>query len=200
MDDPSALEDRAAAQFDTGRPDRPQACPAGGIASGFTPFDPPFLEDPYAFLARALREEPVFYSPDIDYWVVTRYDDVRDIFQNSAAWSAAITLSAVTPLSSQALHKLRESGFRMNPVLTNLDPPEHARIRKHATNAFSTRHVGPLSLGFATMRTSSSIGFSRRLRGPTVSVTPIWSANSPTICPLWSACASWECPTTVWPM
>lgn len=138
------LEDGAAAQFDTGRKrsdsDRGQ-CPVSHVAAQFTPFDRPFLDDPYPFLATALREEPVFYSPEIDYWVVTRYDDVRQIFQDPSTWSAAITLSAVTPMSPQVLQRLRESGFRMNPVLTNLDPPEHARIRRHATNAFSTRHV-----------------------------------------------------------
>lgn len=111
------------------------------LAKQFTPFDAPFLEDPYPFFAQAQREEPIFYSPEIDYWVVTRYDDVRAIFRDPATWSAAITLSAVTPMSPQVLQRLRESGFRMNPVLTNLDPPEHARIRKHATNAFSTRRV-----------------------------------------------------------
>jgi len=141
MNRQTTLEDGATAQFDTGRAGTPTSCPVSAIASDFRPFDRPFLDDPYPFLAKAMREEPVFYSPDIDYWVVTRYDDIRDIFQNPAVWSAAITLSAVTPLAPQALQKLRESGFRMNPVLTNLDPPEHARIRKHATNAFSTRHV-----------------------------------------------------------
>jgi cytochrome P450 len=141
IDKHSMLEDGAVAQFNTARLERPSVCPASKIVLGFTPFNPPFLDEPYELLSAALREEPVFYSPEIDYWVVTRYDDVREIFQNWAIWSASITLSAVTPLSPRALQSLRENGFRMNPVLTNLDPPEHARIRKHATNAFSTRHV-----------------------------------------------------------
>lgn len=138
----SRLEEGAASQFDTKRsPTASGRCPVSALAAEFTPFDAPFLVDPYPFFARAQKEEPVFYSPEIDYWVVTRYDDIRQIFRDPATWSAAITLSAVTPMSPRALQRLRESGFRMNPVLTNLDPPEHARIRKHATNAFSTRRV-----------------------------------------------------------
>lgn len=73
--------------------------------------------------------------------MVTRYDDVREVFRNHETFSAAITLSAVTPMSPKVMQKLKESEFRMNPVLTNLDPPEHARIRKHATTAFSSRRV-----------------------------------------------------------
>ncbi|MCJ1961405.1 cytochrome P450 [Novosphingobium mangrovi (ex Hu et al. 2023)] len=138
----SALEDGAAAQFDIKRSAAAMAgCPVSGAAAEYTPFDRPFIDDPYPFFARVQKEEPVFYSPEIDYWVVTRYEDVRDIFRDPATWSAAITLSAVTPMSPQVLQRLRESGFRMNPVLTNLDPPQHARIRKHATNAFSTKRV-----------------------------------------------------------
>lgn len=138
----SQLEAGAAAQFETGRNVQSAAqCPVSHIAAQFTPFEGAFLEDPYRFYAQSLNDEPLFYSPDIDYWVVSRYDDVKAIFQDPATWSAAITLSAVTPMSPRVLQRLRESGFRMNPVLTNLDPPDHARIRKHATNAFSTRHV-----------------------------------------------------------
>jgi cytochrome P450 len=142
MADQSQLEDRAAAQFDTRRSAQSAAqCPVSSVAAQFKPFEPSFLADPYPFFAQALREEPLFYSPDIDYWVVSRYDDVKAIFLDPATWSAAITLSAVTPMSPRVLQRLRDNGFRMNPVLTNLDPPEHVRIRKHATNAFSSRHV-----------------------------------------------------------
>lgn len=139
---PPNLEAGAAAHFDVKRSSSAASgCPDSDLARQFTPFDRPFLDDPYPFFARAQREEPVFYCPEIDYWVVTRYEDVRAIFRDPATWSAAITLSAVTPMSPRVLERLRQSGFRMNPVLTNLDPPEHARIRKHTTNAFSSRHV-----------------------------------------------------------
>ena len=139
----SGLEDSAVAQFDTARMHKGSGgCPISKLAAEFNPFAAPFLDDPYSYLVPALREEPVFYSPEIDHWVVTRYDDVREVFQDAEHWSAANTLSAVTPLSPRVQEYLRERNFRMNPVLTNLDPPAHVRIRKHATNAFSSRYVG----------------------------------------------------------
>lgn len=142
MAKPPQLTDSAAAQFDTARSGADaRQCPVTRIGGQFNPFEPPFLDDPYAFLAMAMREEPVFYSPEIDHWVVTKYEDVKEVFHNHEVWSAANTLSAVTPMTPRVLQRLRDSDFRMNPVLTNLDPPAHARIRKHATNAFSTKHV-----------------------------------------------------------
>ena len=45
---------------------------SSSVLSAYNPFKPPFLDDPYEFLAKARREEPVFYSPEIDHWVVTR--------------------------------------------------------------------------------------------------------------------------------
>lgn len=138
----SGLEESAIAQFDTARMHKGSGgCPISDLAAGFNPFAGAFLNDPYAYLAPALEQEPVFYSPEIDHWVITRYDDVREVFQDFDNWSAANTLSAVTPMSSRVQTFLRERNFRMNPVLTNLDPPAHARIRKHATNAFSSKHV-----------------------------------------------------------
>jgi cytochrome P450 len=136
------LEQTAAAQFDTSAPATSvPKCPITHTGASFKPFDRGFSSDPYAFLGRAIREEPIFYSPDIDHWVVTRYDDVKAVFQTPAVFSAANTLSAVTPMSPRVLQRLRDGGFRMNPVLTNLDPPAHLRIRKHVSNAFSPKRI-----------------------------------------------------------
>jgi cytochrome P450 len=46
-------------------------------AEHFDPFHDPYLADPYPFFAEARAATPVFYSSDLDYWVVTRYHDIR---------------------------------------------------------------------------------------------------------------------------
>jgi cytochrome P450 len=51
-------------------------CPVTHIGSSFDPFD----GDPYDFYSMARREEPIFYNPQLGYWVVTRYNDVQQIF------------------------------------------------------------------------------------------------------------------------
>ena len=42
------------------------------LADRFDPFHDPYLADPYPFFAEARAATPVFYSPDLDYCVVTR--------------------------------------------------------------------------------------------------------------------------------
>ena len=45
------------------------ACPVHGVAREFRPFD---IADPFALYARARAEEPVFFSEEIGFWVVSR--------------------------------------------------------------------------------------------------------------------------------
>ena len=49
------------------------------FAERFDPFHDPYLADPYPFFAEARAATPGFYSPDLDYWVVTRYHDIEQI-------------------------------------------------------------------------------------------------------------------------
>jgi cytochrome P450 len=78
---------------------------------------------------------PVFYSPDLDYWVVTRYHDIGQIFQTPKRFSAANTLAPLQPICPAAGHLLTEGGFRPVLTLTNSDPLGHSRVRRLATIA-----------------------------------------------------------------
>ena len=110
----------------------------------FDPFHDPYLADPYPFFAEARAATPVFYSPDLDYWVVTRYHDIRQIFQTPKLFSAANTLAPLQPICPAAGHLLAEGGFRPVPTLTNSDPPGHTRVRRLATIAFTPRRVAAM--------------------------------------------------------
>jgi cytochrome P450 len=117
---------------------------APGLAGQFDPFHDPYLADPYPFFARARVATPVFYSPDLDYWVVTRYHDIRHIFQTPSLFSAVNTLAPLQPICPAAAHRLAEGGFRPVPTLTNSDPPGHSRVRRLANVAFSPRRVAAM--------------------------------------------------------
>jgi hypothetical protein len=43
------------------------------FAERFDPFHEPYPTDPYPFLGEARAATLVFYSPDLEYWAVTRY-------------------------------------------------------------------------------------------------------------------------------
>jgi cytochrome P450 len=117
---------------------------AQGLARQFDPFQDPYLADPYPFFAQARAATPVFYSPDLDYWVVTRYHDIRHIFQTPKVFSAANTLAPLQPICPAAGRLLEEGGFRPIPTLTNIDPPRHSRLRRLANVAFTPRRVAAM--------------------------------------------------------
>jgi cytochrome P450 len=111
------------------------------LAERFDPFHDPYLADPYPYFAEARAATPVFYSPDLGYWVVTRYHDIRHIFQALRLFSAVNTLAPLQPICPVAARALVEGGFRPVPTLTNIDPPGYSRVRRLTNVAFTPRRV-----------------------------------------------------------
>ena len=72
----------------------------------------------------------MFYSPLIDYWVVTRYEDVKAVFKNPEVFSAAVALEQITPLSDDAIDILDGYDFSPSPIIVNEDPPNHTERRR----------------------------------------------------------------------
>jgi cytochrome P450 len=126
-------------------------CPVTGIAAEFDPFVEPYLSDPYPFWLRARAQEPVFFSPQLDYWVVTRYEDIKAIFGDPRTFSAGNAQTPIRPLSEDATKLLREGGLKTRPVMSNCNPPEHTRIRKHTWGAFTPKRVAQLETQIRTL-------------------------------------------------
>ena len=90
--------------------DRRERAELGGTVRGdvehfaerFDPFHDPYLADPYPFFAEARATTPVFYSPDLDYWVVTRYHDIEQIFRTPPVFSAVNALAPLEPICPAA--------------------------------------------------------------------------------------------------
>jgi len=112
-------------------------CPVTGIGARFDPFEgePNII---YPLYAEARRSEPVFYSPEIDYWVVTRYDDVRAALGGDPeVFSAAVVLDLITPLCPAAGRIAMEHGIQISPSVVDEDPPVHTRHRKSLHKPFA---------------------------------------------------------------
>ena len=85
-----------------------------------------------------------FYSAEFDYWIVTRYEDIRRIFQSPASFSAANTLAPLTDPCPMAKAALKEGGYTPVPALVNVDPPAHTRARRLANVAFTPKRVAAM--------------------------------------------------------
>ena len=109
------------------------------LGKRFDPFDHSYLADPYPFFAEARLVTPVFYSSSLNYWVVTRYRDIRHIFETPKLFSAANALAPLQPMCPEAQRILAEGGHRPVAVNVNLDPPGHTRVRRVSNVAFKPR-------------------------------------------------------------
>ena len=117
------------------------ACPVTGLGAAFHPFDDPYLADPYPFFEQARLGEPVFYSPEINHWVISRYDDIKRIFLDHETYSARNAQTPVTPWPPEAAAMLNAQGLRLMPNLSNNDPPGHTRVRAFVGDAFTPRRI-----------------------------------------------------------
>ncbi len=118
-----------------------QNCPMTELGTAFDPFAINYLSDPFPFLARARSEEPIFYSPEIDYWIVTKYEDIKAIFHNHKVFTAENTISPIVPFSDDVLNLLKDEGYTPQPVLSNNVPPSHTRIRSKVNTLFTPKRV-----------------------------------------------------------
>jgi cytochrome P450 len=157
--------------------ERSAGCP---VRHDFDPFGGSYLADPYAWFADARADTPVFYSPLIDHWVVTGYDDVRWVMRDSDTFSAANAQDPVTPWPDDATAGFAAEGFGLRPNLSNNDPPSHTAVRRFLRDAFSPRRIGWIEPSVRRLATRAVDDVERRLRaGETVDLVAAMLSDVP---------------------
>jgi cytochrome P450 len=101
------------------------------------------LQDPYTFYALARRTEPVFFSPALEVWVVTRYDDIRAVLRDPETFSSLNALRPVVRFHPGTIEELRK-GFPMVPSIPSSDGELHRRLREPLTRALTPEKVAAL--------------------------------------------------------
>ncbi len=114
------------------------------VRSQFDLFHEPQLSDPYPFFKLARQNAPVFYAEDIDHWVVSRYEDVKQVLRDYENYSARNTIMPIHPLCAAAQQVLKDGQWNMVPALGNADRPEHTSTRRKVVKAFTRRRIADL--------------------------------------------------------
>ncbi|MDM0019538.1 cytochrome P450/oxidoreductase [Variovorax saccharolyticus] len=125
----------------------PTGCPVSQRAADFDPFEDGYQQDPPEYLRWAREKEPIFWSPKLGYWVVTRYEDIKAIFRDNITFSPSIALEKITPTGEEANAVLASYGFALNRTLVNEDEPAHMPRRRLLMEPFTPealRHHEPL--------------------------------------------------------
>lgn len=104
----------------------------------FDPADPALRRNPFPTFTRLQDEDPVHWSPALRAWVLTRYDDVRQML-------LADTLSPdrlrpfYAQLQGQRRDTLAEVMRYLSLWMVFRDPPEHTRLRKLVGTVFNLK-------------------------------------------------------------
>ena len=106
----------------------------------FNPFLSEFRSDPYPRLAELRSREPVYFSPVLRGWVLTRYADVARVLRDPR-FSVDRTQISLGRVLNPFRAISPEFGELIKSTLLMLDPPAHTRIRTLVNKAFTPRMV-----------------------------------------------------------
>ncbi|MES2043762.1 MAG: cytochrome P450 [Pseudomonadota bacterium] len=99
--------------------------------------DPAVLADPYPLYARLCEEDPVHWDQFLHCWVVTRYADVHQVLHSFSA-DRTPSPEAMRALGLAHIEPIAEV---MVKQMLFLDAPDHTRLRKLCSTAFTPRRV-----------------------------------------------------------
>jgi len=113
--------------------------------------DPATNADPFPIFSRLRESDPVHWSEPMKAWVLTRYDDVKTIALNNAEVSA----NRVAPFFAAVLESRRGGYISLMMYLSTWmvfrDPPDHTRLRRLFTKAFTSRSLDMLKPGIGSI-------------------------------------------------
>ncbi|HVL89048.1 MAG TPA: cytochrome P450 [Actinomycetota bacterium] len=110
---------------------------------GFNPFDPAFLADPYPEYARLRDTYPVYTTP-LGFTVLFRHDDVVD-FLRDPALSVEERHQRPTPVTQMIEALVGERAEIGNKSMLNRDAPDHTRLRRLVSQAFTPKTIESLT-------------------------------------------------------
>ena len=102
------------------------------------------LRDPYPLLAQVRSSTPIAYVPELDHYVVARYEDIAHILGDRDTFAASVASSPVVPLGKHAQQILADGGFRRVPTLNNADPPRHGPMRRAVQKSMTPERMKSL--------------------------------------------------------
>ncbi|MCX4750093.1 cytochrome P450 [Kitasatospora sp. NBC_01287] len=108
----------------------------------FNPFTPEFMEDPYPHYAEVRRHVPVHEHPG-GFWMLSRYEDVLALVRSGLS----VEQRHVAPGPFRDAYT--NAGVTDDPRLKGLalldrDPPDHTRLRKLVSTAFTGRAISAM--------------------------------------------------------
>lgn len=117
-----------------------QGCPV--LDTDFTVTNPSFINDPFADYDWMV-EQPVWRDPVTNFWVVTRYEDVRSVALDHGTWSnrASQIFNRTSSVAEQVKQMYETGGWLPMDTLVSNDQPEHKYYRALVDKALTPARV-----------------------------------------------------------
>ncbi|NKQ51291.1 cytochrome P450 [Amycolatopsis sp. K13G38] len=108
----------------------------------FDPFAPGFTDDPYPQYAR-LRESAPAHEHPLGFWILSKYDDVARL-QRSAQSVDERYLTTLPAWKSDSAELGKRNRMMGGLSMLDQDPPDHTRLRRLVSKAFTRKAVEAL--------------------------------------------------------
>ncbi|MCP4908811.1 MAG: cytochrome P450 [bacterium] len=99
----------------------------------YNPFSYELHEDPYPTYHQLREEAPCFHNAELDFWALSRFQDVWDATLNWKTFSS----------SPGPLLELEDRDGELFSILS-MDPPRHTRVRNIVSRGFTPRRIAAL--------------------------------------------------------
>jgi cytochrome P450 len=109
----------------------------------YNPFEPGFTDDPYPQYKLLRDADPIHQSP-FGLWVLFGYDDVLRFLRDSDL-SVEERFANPGPLTELAKEVIGDDAERGSYAMLNRDPPDHTRLRRLVSKAFTPRMIDGLT-------------------------------------------------------
>lgn len=115
------------------------------FARGYDPLRADVVDDPFPWYAWLRTQRRAYHVEAHDFYVVSRYDDVCEVTKNHRAFSSTGGVGIA---------------WTTHPMMSQVDPPEHTRLRRIVSKAFLPATVRGLQDAIAdeTVRRLADVG------------------------------------------
>ncbi|MEM6752120.1 MAG: cytochrome P450 [Cyanobacteria bacterium P01_C01_bin.38] len=110
------------------------------VADKYQPFSDSQLSNPYSFYEEARSKEPIFYSFELDGYVVTSYQDIITILKDPVTYSSKDNLQPIGEYSKETIDVLR-TGFPFVSDLVNSDGSRHKFLKEPLLKVFAPARI-----------------------------------------------------------
>ncbi|MCH7553461.1 MAG: cytochrome P450 [Chloroflexi bacterium] len=112
------------------------------MAIQVNPFAPEFIEDPYPTFRILHKEAPVFWNDALNFWMLTKYDDVVAAAKGHPDFSS-IEGPASGFMQAQEGQEGQEAQKTGRSIIIS-DPPLHTRLRRLVGQAFTAKSISEM--------------------------------------------------------